>query len=123
MIEVSVPKDVFKRTNKVMGAFSARNLIFAMLGAIAAIISYQFLKWIPGSLIEIVISAVIFLIFGLLGFVNIQNEPIYKILPRIIGDNFISPTKRYKEIKFEDTQNKRPVITSVKGSKTYRKVK
>lgn len=120
MIEIPVAKNIFKYKAKVTGNLSARELGFSSLGIILV-----FLIWfsLPSNLIlavKTILCLVPMLLCILIGFLPIQNEPIEKILPRIINDSFLCKRHRTKEIKFE---YKKPVILSVKESKEFRKVK
>ena len=120
MIEVSVPKDIFKYKAKITGNFTTREVGFMSLG-----VALVFILWfsLPASWIFVpkcIICVIPMLFCFLIGFVTIQNEPVEQILPRIINDNYLCKRNRTKEICFEA---KKPTIISVKESKSYRKVK
>lgn len=121
MIEISVPKDVFKYKAKLTGNFTTRNVVFMLIGVIITFVLFNIMPKSWMFLPKCIICLIPLIICFLFGFLSIQNEPLEKILPRIINDNFFCKKKRTKEIKIENTT--RPTIVSVKDSKTYRKVK
>lgn len=121
MIEVSVPKDIFKYKAKLTGNFTTRNVIFMLIGVVIVFVLFNIMpkSWL--FMPKCIICLVPIIICFLFGFLTIQNEPLEKILPRIINDNFLCKKFRTKEVKFDKLE--KPVIASVKDSKSYRKVK
>ena len=96
MISVEIPQDILKRESKVLGNFSARQLICLGIAAALGGATFAGLRntGVPTIVLRIVVVlvALVPLIFG---FAKIYDEPVEKMLPIIIQDNLLLPAVRY----------------------------
>ena len=92
---IEVPQDILKREGKVMGNFSARQLILGGIGlGLGFVVGFIFLSDYSMFIRELggAIAGFPFLAFG---FINLYGQPLEKILPVIIEDNFLLPINRF----------------------------
>ena len=105
MISCPMPQDIFKYKAKFIGNFTTRQLIWGGLGVAASIGSYLYI--LPeidiyfnlnfSQELRLYISGFLGVPFLAMGFLKIYEQPLERILPQLITDNFITPAKRYKE--------------------------
>ena len=95
MISVPVPQDVFKRESKVVGDFSARQILSITVGGIIGVAAYFGLFSGLSNGMRVVFSVLLMFPVLAFGFVKIYDQPVEKILPVIIQDNLMTPAVRY----------------------------
>lgn len=101
MVERPMPQDVMKFKAKLMGNFTARQVVWGMLGVAACVgCFFGFGDKIGANTtqMKIIICAIPSIPFFLIGFMPIMGMPMEKVLIPIIVDNFIAPAIRKKEI-------------------------
>lgn len=91
---IEIPQDILKRDSKILGNFTARQIVsIAIGGGLGAAIGFGLLQ--SQSLqVRGMVAFIIALPFILIGFVRIYDQPLEKILPVIIHDNFGLPLVR-----------------------------
>jgi hypothetical protein len=91
---VTMSKDILSRENRAIGDFTTRQVVFGGIGlALALFVGFKgAVNFSTQNRIYLAMAAA--LPFFALGFLKIYGEPIEKILPIIIRDNFLNPVKR-----------------------------
>lgn len=121
MIERPIPQDILKYKQKALGNFSARELIFGVIGAgIIAFFCMGPCKAIENVSYRIIVSALPAIPFFLIGFVKLYGVPFEKCFIPMIKENFIDPMLRKKEIhdvNYEKRQKTRYWLISDENKK------
>ena len=103
MVESPMPQDILKYKAKFIANFTARQVVFVMAGVGAGIATW----FLTGGLalnIHIIVTGIVGAIFAAPGFIVLFGQPIEKVLPAIITDNFIAPAVRKKETHFPELE-------------------
>lgn len=91
---VTMSKDILARENRAIGNFTTRQVLFGGIGsALALFIGFKGAVGF-GVQTRIYLSVLAAMPFFIWGFVKIYDEPMEKILPIIIRDNYLNPVKR-----------------------------
>lgn len=103
MIERPMPQDVLKYKAKLIGNFSARQIVCLFIAVVIVAIDY----FLYGRNMSLDPKAVALLAFPavpvlICGFMPIMGMPAEKIAVPLIVDNFIAPAVRKKEIHFPE---------------------
>ncbi len=103
MVESPMPQDILKYKAKFIANFTARQVVFVMVGVAVGIATW----FMTGGLamnVRIVVAGIVGALFASPGFIFIFGQPIEKVLPAIITDNFLAPAVRKKETHFPELE-------------------
>lgn len=104
MIESPIPQDILKYKTKFIGNFSIRESIFLVLAGISAATAFfVFLSDFP-TRPRIILTALFALPFLIFGFFTIIGQPLEKVLFDIIVDNFLTPIRIPKEVRYPELE-------------------
>ncbi len=100
MIEIRVPKDIRKYKTKIVGPFTARNIVGLGIGLACGGLSFAILKSAPSDVKLFVVM--IFAIPGILiGWANFYGMPFEEYAKVAIINNFLTPQKILYKTKNE----------------------
>lgn len=122
---VTMSKDILARENRALGNFTTRQVGFGTTGLLLALfVGFKGTTNLPMQqrIYLAVLAAMPFLIWG---FVKIYGEPMEKILPIIIRDNYINPSKRlyHTELSCVKELEKQEMVEEKEEEKTDKKKK
>ena len=142
---IEIPQDIFNKKSKLMAGMSARELVCVVGSIFIGIATYTMLPQDMEMSTKAMITALPPLPLMVFGFVKLYEQPIEKILPKIIKDNYMKTRNRLyeqeesyffepdhltqEEIKAKEKEDKKngvkkepEEITKVKPSKTYKPI-
>ncbi len=126
---IEIPKNILSYNAKLLGGFTARQLICGITGCGAILYMYFIaLANVEGQM-KTYGAALVGVPILLIGFVQIYDMPLEKAIPIILYDNFFLPQVRfykteYMEISMEDIiSNVETSATDTKSKKKKNKVK
>lgn len=115
---VEMSKNILTHKSKIIGNFSTREVVCGGIGALIAL-GIGFSGTIKGSNMtlneKVMISFLFALPFFLIGFVKLYGQPLEKILPIIIYDNFIVPLIRPYKTEYIIEEKKKLKGLGIKG--------
>lgn len=96
---IEQPKDILNYKAKIIGDFSAREVVSILLGL--GIGGFTYFKILPGAdpLIREYVAVTVGVIFLAFGFVKLYGQPLEKMLPIFINDNLLLPLTRYYQME------------------------
>lgn len=97
-LEIQIPKEITKYEAKLIGPLTARQTVWSVIGAVAAILAKNACDFIAPewSIIACVFAA---LPFALIGFVKVYEMPFEKYAIGYIKTHLLAPQKRKSRIK------------------------
>ena len=115
---VEMSKNILTHKSKIIGNFSTREVVCGGIGALIAL-GIGFSGTIKGSDMtlneKVMVSFLFALPFFLIGFVKLYGQPLEKILPIIIYDNFIVPLIRPYKTEYIIEEKKKLKGLGIKG--------
>ena len=122
-MQIEIPQDILKRESKIMGNFSARQIICLGIGIGLGILVAVAMGDGFEIKTRITVGAIAAMPALVIGFKKIYDQPIEKMLPVIIEDNFLLPAKRvYKQENLIEEEDLKRLEFEKNGGKKEKKV-